>query len=433
MNVHKNARLTPQGRALLVQRVRTDGWRVGDAAAAAGISLRQAFRWLARHRAGEQAREGGSELALQDRSSAPVRCRRTDADTVAAIERLRRERRTGPQIARELAVPRSTVGVVLRRLGLGRLSALETKPKIVRYEREKPGELIHIDIKKLGRIDGVGHRITGDRTGQSNKRGTGWEYLHVAIDDACRLAYSEVLVNEKAESAVAFTRRAVAWFKRFGVSVERIMTDNGSAYKSFAFRDLLAEQAIRHKRTRPYTPRTNGKAERFIQTSLREWAYAQPYTSSAERTETLKPWLQSYNTSRTHSGIKHMTPFAKLNNVLGFDIYATDGARLYLTAGERTAFLKAAERADGEDRTLCMTLAYSGCRLSEALALTVDRVDLAGGLLVFESLKKRRPGVYRAVPVPPALLEALDLVHGIRERQGSAVRARAFAFGRVAA
>ena len=244
---------------------------------------------------------------------------RTDADTVAAIERLRRQRRTGPQIARELGLPRSTVGVVLRRLGLGRLSALEIKPKIVRYEREKPGELIHIDIKKLGRIDGVGHRITGDRTGQSNKRGTGWEYLHVAIDDACRLAYSEVLANEKAESAVAFTRRALAWFKRFGVSVDRIMTDNGSAYKSFAFRDLLAEQAIRHKRTRPYTPRTNGKAERFIQTSLREWAYAQPYSSSAERTKTLKPWLKIYNTTRTHSGIKHMTPFARLNNVLGFD------------------------------------------------------------------------------------------------------------------
>lgn len=313
MNVHKNARLTPQGRALLVQRVRTDGWRVGDAAAAAGLSQRQAFRWLARHRA-------GGELALQDRSSAPVRCpHRTNADTINKIEDLRRQRMTGPRIAQELGLPRSTVGAVLRRLGLGRLSALEAKPKIVRYEREKPGELIHIDIKKLGRIDGVGHRITGDRTGQSNKRGTGWEYLHVAIDDACRLAYSEVLANEKAESAVAFTRRALAWFKGFGVSVERIMTDNGSAYKSFAFRDLLAEQAIRHKRTRPYTPRTNGKAERFIQTSLREWAYAKAYTTSAERTETLKPWLQSYNITRTHSGIKHMTPFARLNNVLGFD------------------------------------------------------------------------------------------------------------------
>ncbi len=331
MNVHKNARLTPQGRALLVHRVRTDGWRVGDAAAAAGLSQRQAFRWLARHRA-------GGELALQDRSSAPARCpHRTDADTLAAIERLRRERRTGPQIARELGLPRSTVGAVLRRLGLGRLRALEAKPEIIRYEREKPGELIHIDIKKLGRINGVGHRITGDRTGQSNKRGTGWEYLHVAIDDACRLAYSEVLANEKAECAVAFTRRALAWFKRFGVSVERIMTDNGLAYNSFAFRDLLAETDIRHKRTRPYTPRTNGKAERFIQTSLREWAelakvprasargkpvkgYAHTYTSSAERTETLKPWLHTYNTTRTHSGIKHMTPFARLNNVLGFDI-----------------------------------------------------------------------------------------------------------------
>ena len=239
---------------------------------------------------------------------------------MAAIERLRRQRRTGPQIARDLSLPRSTVGAVLRRLGLGRLRALEAKPKIIRYEREKPGELIHIDIKKLGRIDGIGHRITGDRTGQSNKRGTGWEYLHVAIDDACRLAYSEVLANEKADSAVAFSRRALAWFKRCGVSVERIMTDNGSAYKSFAFRDLLAEQDIRHKRTRPYTPRTNGKAERFIQTSLREWAYAQPYKTSAERIETLKPWLTTYNTTRTHSGIKHMTPFAKLNNVLGFDI-----------------------------------------------------------------------------------------------------------------
>ena len=177
----------------------------------------------------------------------------------------------------------------------------------------------HIDIKKLGRIDGVGHRITGDRTGQSNNRGTGWEYLHVAIDDACRLAYSEVLGNEKADSAVAFTGRALAWFKRFGVTAERIMTDNGSAYKSFAFRDLLVAHSVRHKRTRPYTPRTNGKAERFIQTSLREWAYADADTTSTARINRLKPWLQTYNTTRTHSGIKHMTPFAKLNNVLGFD------------------------------------------------------------------------------------------------------------------
>ena len=235
---------------------------------------------------------------------------------------------------------------------MGRLSALETKPKIVRYEREKPGELIHIDIKKLGRIDGVGHRITGDRTGQSNKRGTGWEYLHVAIDDACRLAYSEVLVNEKAESAVAFTRRALAWFKRFDVSVERIMTDNGSAYKSFAFRDLLAEQAIRHKRTRPYTPRTNGKAERFIQTSLRElldgyairhirtrpytprtngkveryqqtlqreWAYAMQYASSQARRDSLPHWMCHYNERRTHSALGNRPPIQRVREVTGLN------------------------------------------------------------------------------------------------------------------
>ena len=314
MNLHKNARLTPQGRGLLVQRIRIEGWRVADAAAAAGLSERQVFRWLARHRA-------GGELALQDRSSAPARCpHRTDPDTVLTIERLRRQRRTGPQIACQLNLPRSTVGAVLRRLGLGRLSALDVKPPVVRYERDMPGELIHLDIKKLGRIDGIGHRITGDRTGQSNKRGTGWEYLHVAIDDACRLAYSEVLPGERKQCAIAFTRRALAWFTGFGVSVERIMTDNGSAYKSFAFRDLLADHGIRHKRTRPYTPRTNGKAERFIQTSLREWAYALAYSTSDDRTEALIPWLKSYNTARTHSGSRHQTPFTKLNNLLGFNI-----------------------------------------------------------------------------------------------------------------
>ena len=321
MNVHKNARLTRQGRALLVHRVRRDGWRVGAAAAAAGISQRQAFRWLARHRAGERAREGGGELALQDRSSAPARCpHRTNANTLAAIEQLRRQRISGPAIARALGVPRSTVGAVLRRLGLGRLRALEAKPEIVRYERDKPGEMIHLDMKKLGRIDGIGHRITGDRTGQSNKRGTGWECLHIAIDDASRLAYSEILPNERANSAVAFTTRALAWFNDLGVSVERIMTDNGSAYKSFAFRDLLAEYTIKHKRTRPCTPRTNGKAERFIQTSLREWAYANTYETSLQRTAQLKPWLLNYNTLRTHSGIKHQTPMLRLNNLLGNDI-----------------------------------------------------------------------------------------------------------------
>jgi transposase InsO family protein len=313
MNVHKNARLTPQGRALLVHRVRHEGWHVRDAAAAAGLSQRQAFRWLARYRA-------GGEPSLQDRSSAPARCpHRTGAKTIASIEQLRRQRLSGPAIAHQLGMPRSTVGGLLRRLGLGQLSALQVKPAIVRYQRDTPGEMIHLDMKKLGRIDGIGHRITGDRTGQSNKRGTGWECLHVAIDDASRLAYSEILPNERAASAVAFTTRALAWFKDLGVPVERIMTDNGSAYRSFAFRDLLTGRGIKHKRTRPYTPRTNGKAERFIQTSLREWAYRRAYETSHQRTQALTPFLLNYNTVRTHSGIRHQTPMLRLNNLLGND------------------------------------------------------------------------------------------------------------------
>jgi len=313
MNVHKNARLTPQGRALLIRRVLLEGWTVAETARAAGISTRTAFRWLARHRA-------GGELALQDRSSAPARCpHRTDADTIAAIERLRRQRMTGPSIAQQLGLPRSTVGAILRRLGLGKLRALEPKPEPVRYQRDNPGELIHLDIKRLGRIDGIGHRITGDRKGQSSKRGTGWEYLHIAIDDASRLAYTEVLADQRKESAIAFTRRALAWFERFGITVERVMTDNGSAYKSWDYRNMLADRGIRHKRTRPYTPRTNGKAERFIQTSLREWAYTQAYQSSAERTEALQPWLTTYNTNRNHSGIGGQPPFKWLTNLPGFD------------------------------------------------------------------------------------------------------------------
>ena len=189
-------------------------------------------------------------------------------------------------------------------------------PPVIRYERERPGELIHIDIKKLGRIEGIGHRITGDRTGQSNRRsvrrGLGWEFLHVAIDDASRLAYTELLPNERKESAVAFTDNAVDWFARHSVTVERIMSDNGSAYKSFAFRDLLAERGIKHKRTRPYTPRTNGKAERFIQTSLREWAYAQPFKTSADRAAAMRPWLTEYNTTRPHAALGGRSPLVRL-------------------------------------------------------------------------------------------------------------------------
>jgi len=313
MNVHKNARMTALGRVLLVKRVSEQGWRMADAAEAAGVSTRTGFKWLARWRSGEET--------LYDRSSAPARRpTSTPAATVEAIETLRRQRLSGPAIARKLGLPRSSVGLILRRLGLGRLSALDPKPPENRYERAKPGELIHVDTKKLGRIDGIGHRITGDRTGQSSKRGTGWEVLHVAIDDASRLAYTEVLVDETKESVCAFTTRALLWFASHGAVVERLMSDNGSAYKSHAFRDLLASKNVRHLRTRPYTPRTNGKAERFIQTSLREWAYAAPYNSSAARTQAMYPWINAYNVIRPHSAHKGLSPWTRLNNLLGFDI-----------------------------------------------------------------------------------------------------------------
>ena len=314
MNVHKHARMTVHGRVLLVRRVREEGWRVADAARAAGVSTRTAFKWLARFRA-------GGERMLHDRSSAPARRpRRTPQETVALIEDLRRRRLSGPAIARRLGLPRSTVGAVLRRIGLGRLAALDPKPPAHRYERARPGELIHIDTKKLGRIDGVGHRITADRTGQSSKRGTGWECLHVAIDDASRLAYAEVLPDEKKEAVCAFTDRALEWFARHGVVVARLMSDNGSAYKSHAFRHLLAARGVRHIRTRPYTPRTNGKAERFIQTSLREWAYAAPYSSSHDRTAAMPAWINAYNLVRPHSAHKGLSPWIRLNNLLGNDI-----------------------------------------------------------------------------------------------------------------
>lgn len=307
MNIHKNARLTPQGRLLLVERVTEMGWSVAQAAQAAGISVRQSYRWLARYRA-----EGTPGLG--DRSSAPHRCRhRTLDDRVSEIERLRGLRLSGPHIARQLAMPVSTVGRVLRRLGLNRLAALDPKPTIVRYERERPGELIHLDTKKLGRIDGIGHRITGRRSGTVNRRhGIGWEALHICIDDASRLAYSEILPNEKKDSAIGFLGRAVAWLAGHGVSVERVMTDNGSAYRSKAFAAAVTAAGATHKRTRPYTPRTNGKAERFIQTSLREWAYAQPYGSSQQRTAALASWLQHYNTARPHAGLAQCSPATRL-------------------------------------------------------------------------------------------------------------------------
>lgn len=313
MNVHKHARMTSHGRLLLVQRIRAQGWRVAEAAAASGVSVRTAYKWLARHRT-------GGEPALHDRRSTPGRSpRRTPAEIVAAIERLRRQRLSGPRIARRLELPVSTVGVVLRRLGLGRLKALDERPEPLRYQRERPGELIHIDSKKLGRIDGVGHRITGDRRGQSSKRGTGWEALHVAIDDASRLAYTELLPNERKQHAIAFLERALAFFAAHGVAVERVMTDNGSAYKSYDFAAICRVQGLRHLRTKPYRPRTNGKAERFIQSALREWLYAKPYNQSAERAADMPRWLHWYNHHRPHAALQAKPPASKLNNVLAND------------------------------------------------------------------------------------------------------------------
>jgi transposase InsO family protein len=312
MNMHKNARLTPAGRALLASRVES-GWRVKDAAQAAGISERTAHKWLGRHRLGGERRH-------HDRSSAPRRCpRRTSPERVAQIEALRRQRMSGPKIAEALGMACSSVGSILRRLGLGRLSALEPKPEVIRYERAAPGELIHIDIKSLGKIDGVGHRITGQHARHHRARGIGWEHLHVAIDDASRLAYTEILPSLGKEDATAFLQRALAWYARLGVKVQRVMTDNGSAYRSKLFTDALDQAGARHIRTRPYTPRTNGKAERFIQTSLREWAYAKPYRSSDERREAIRPWIHSYNLTRPHSAIGRIPPFKRLNNLLGND------------------------------------------------------------------------------------------------------------------
>lgn len=213
---------------------------------------------------------------------------------------------------------RSTVGLILRRLGLGRLSALEPKTPALRYERSAPGEMIHLDIKKLGRINGVGHRFTGRGPGTHNL-GKGWDFLHVCIDDASRLAYTEILPSEGQQDTTAFLERALAWLRRHGVIVERVMTDNGSAYRSKLFAAALQAAGARHVRTRPYTPKTNGKAERFIQTLLREWAYAQPYTSSDQRAAAIKPWTDNYNLSRPHSGIKGLTPWQRVNNLLGND------------------------------------------------------------------------------------------------------------------
>jgi transposase InsO family protein len=320
MQVHARARLTPKGRVFVVERVLKQGWSVRAAAEAAGVTERTVYRWVARHRA-----EG--EAGLRDRSSAPRSIpHRTPADRVEAMLALRRVRMTCSEIAELLGMPLSTVCAVLRREGLGKLSRLEPPEPPNRYERRRPGELIHVDVKKLGRILRPGHRITGKRTAPTTRVGSptgrpvglsGWEFVHVAIDDHSRLAYAEVLPDERGETAVGFLRRALLFFASHGISVRRVMTDNGSPYISKLHAIACRELGLRHLRTRPYRPRTNGKAERFIQTMLREWAYARLYGTSSERIKALPLWLDRYNWRRPHGSLGHRPPGSRLTNVAG--------------------------------------------------------------------------------------------------------------------
>jgi transposase InsO family protein len=315
MNVHSLARSLPVSRALLVDRVRKQGWKVGAAAAAAGISARTAYKWLARHWA-----EGAA--GLRDRSSRPRRSpTRLPADREALVVELRRSRLTAKQIAGRLRLTRPTVSRVLVRHGLSRLSLLEPPKPANRYQWPNPGDLVHLDTKKLGRFQGIGHRITGRYVGFNQVRGLGWEFAHVCVDDASRLSYVELLDDEKGDTAAGFLERALRWFREHGIRVKRVMTDNGSCYVSGAFSRRCWRHRLRHIRTKPYTPRTNGKAERFIQTLLREWAYAAPYSGSKARARALPRWLGYYNRRRPHSSLDDVPPLARIrsgpvNNVL---------------------------------------------------------------------------------------------------------------------
>ena len=321
MRIHANARTCLNSRRLLVKRIEEEGWPLTKAAEAAGVSGRTASKWRARHRA-----EGDS--GLRERSSAPKRVpHRTPPQRVRAIEALRRLRMTAAEIAECLAMALSTVSAVLKRIGLGKLSRLEPPEPPNRYERKRPGELIHVDVKKLARISrrGAGHRFTGHRRSQFKvgpKRlgATGWEFVHVCVDDATRLAYVEVLADERGESAAGFLRRAVEWFRSMGIRVERVMSDNGSCYRSAVHAIACRELGIRHLRTQPYRPRTNGKAERFIQTLTRRWAHGAIYGSSRERIAALPGWLWHYNFRRPHGSLAKRSPaarLAELNNLAG--------------------------------------------------------------------------------------------------------------------
>jgi transposase InsO family protein len=279
-----------------------------------GVSASTVYKWRRRYRA-----EGLA--GLLDRSSRPnASPNRTLDDVEAKVIALRKQRRIYHRIAAEVGVSKATVGRILTRHGLNRWRDLEPAEPARRYERDTPGEIIHIDIKKLGRFNQVGHRITGDRTSQRTGRNKGWEFVHVCVDDHSRIAFTRIMPDQKAVSATAFLKAAVAYYKSLGIAVERVMTDNGSCYKSFAWRDTCKDLAIKHIRTKPYTPRTNGKAERFIQSALREWAYAKAYPNSGQRAQELPHWLHHYNWHRPHAGIKGCTPISRsgadVNNLM---------------------------------------------------------------------------------------------------------------------
>lgn len=308
MNVHKNAKLAPAGRGQLVRRVLIEKASVKEVSEAMGVSRRTVYKWTKRY-------EAEGVKGLLDRSSRPNRSpRRWSKKLVQSVERLRRRRYTGLEIAEELELAVSTVSLWLRRLGLSRLRNLDPKPVVVRYEKKRPGELLHVDTKKFGRIGRVGHRIHGDR--RTRVHGIGWEFLHVCIDDATRVAYAEVLPDERAQTAIGFVQRAIAWFRERDVQVERLMTDNGPCYRAHRFNRALAAQGVRQVYTQPYRPQTNGKAERFIRTAKNGWAYKRAYKNSQARTLMLTAFLNRYNSRRPHRALGNVTPLSRLEELV---------------------------------------------------------------------------------------------------------------------
>ena len=307
MDVHKNARLTHWGRGEVVRRVIEGGSAAGFVATSFGVSVKTVRKWVRRFQL-----EGAEGLV--DRSSRPHRLRRPTPTVLAeTVLELRRRRITGRQISRDTGLSRSTVSRILRRARLSRARDLDPLPPVVRYERKTPGELIHLDIKKLGRFESAGHRVTGDPKSRRKSARVGWEYVHVCIDDASRIAFTQIHPNEQGPTVTAFLHAAISYYEGLGIQVSQVMTDNGGGYRSDAFAAACKALGLKHIRTRPYTPKTNGKAERFIQTALREWAYAQLYPTSDQRAAALPAWLHRYNWHRPHGGINSAIPVSRLS------------------------------------------------------------------------------------------------------------------------